>query len=107
MDGREGASGRALTGHVDALTQTRRSIKLPLWTASLMARRPRKVAGVALAKKIARAIWVHLVKGGIYRAPAIMAKASGKVPKPDKLRDDALMPIRSSEALRLRAREIE
>ncbi len=49
-----------------------------------MARRPYKVAGVALANKISREIWALLVEGGIYQAPAIMTKASGKVPKRDE-----------------------
>ncbi len=40
-----------------------------------MARRPYKVVAVALANKMARTIWALLVKGGTYRAPAIMATA--------------------------------
>ena len=40
-----------------------------------MARRPYKVAAVALANKIARTIWALLVKGGTYQAPAIMAES--------------------------------
>jgi transposase len=40
-----------------------------------MARRPYKVAAVALANKMARTIWALLVKGGTYQVPTIMAKA--------------------------------
>jgi len=41
---------------------------------SLMARRPYKVAAVALANRMARTIWALLVKGGVYEPPAIMVK---------------------------------
>ena len=47
----------------------------PQWLASLMERRPYKVAAVALANKMARTIWALLVKGGTYEAPTIMARA--------------------------------
>lgn len=45
--------------------------KLPGWVVSLMARRPYKVAAVALANKMARTIWALLVKGGTYQVPAM------------------------------------
>jgi transposase len=35
-----------------------------------LARRPFKVAAVALAKKMARIAWAMLAKGGTYRTPA-------------------------------------
>lgn len=44
------------------------------WLISITVKRPHKVAGVALANKMARPIWGILVKGGTYQAPA-MAKA--------------------------------
>jgi transposase len=50
-------------------------VKLPAWIVSLMARRPYKFAAIALANRIARTIWVLLVKGGTYQVPVIMAKA--------------------------------
>ncbi len=52
-----------------------RGVKLPAWVLSLIARRPYKVAAVALANKMARTIWALLVKGGTYQAPTIMGRA--------------------------------
>jgi transposase len=43
------------------------------WPARLLARRPFKVAAVALANKTARVAWALLVRGGIYRTPAVAA----------------------------------
>lgn len=63
-----------IVGAKSILKQARRGSKLPSWVASIMARRPYKVAAVALANKMARTIWALLVKGGTYQAPA-MAKA--------------------------------
>src|SRR5262249_5527014 len=49
----------------------RRGSKAPAWLKTLLARRPAKVAIVALANKMARMIWAILVKGGVYEpAPA-------------------------------------
>ena len=62
-----------IVGATSVLKQARRGVKLPAWIVSLMARRPYKVAAVALANRMARTIWALLVKGGNYRAPAIMA----------------------------------
>ncbi len=64
-----------IVGATSILKQARRGVKLPAWVVSLMARRPYKVAAVALANKMARTIWALLVKGGTYQAPAIMARA--------------------------------
>lgn len=64
-----------IVGATSILKQARKGAKLPAWVSSLMARRPYKVAAVALANKMARTIWALLVKGGTYRAPAIMATA--------------------------------
>lgn len=63
-----------IVGATSILKQARRGVKLPAWVLSLMARRPYKVAAVALANKMARTIWALLVKGGSYQAPTIMAK---------------------------------
>ena len=36
------------------------------WVTALLARRPFKVAAVALANKMARIVWALLTKGGTY-----------------------------------------
>lgn len=60
-----------IVGATSILKQVRRGVKLPAWIGSVMARRPYKVAAVALANKMARTIWALLVKGGTYQPPAI------------------------------------
>ncbi|WP_105418301.1 MULTISPECIES: transposase [Neorhizobium] len=60
-----------IVGATSILKQARRGSKLPGWVVSIMARRPYKVAAVALANKMARTIWAILVKGGTYQAPAM------------------------------------
>jgi transposase len=45
------------------------------WLTQLLARRPFKVAAVALANKMARTAWALLAHGGTYRAPQIAAAA--------------------------------
>ncbi len=40
------------------------------WLAELIARKPTKLAAVALANKMARIAWVLLMQGGTYRKPA-------------------------------------
>ena len=39
------------------------------WLINLLARRPRKVAAVALANKMARIVWAMMVSGEVYRRP--------------------------------------
>jgi transposase len=39
------------------------------WLLDLLARRPRKVAAVALANKMARTLWAMMVSGEVYRRP--------------------------------------
>jgi len=39
------------------------------WLINLLARRPKKVAAVALANKMARTLWAMMVSGEIYRRP--------------------------------------
>lgn len=64
-----------IVGATAVLKQARRGLQLPAWIVSLMARRPYKVAAVALANRMARMIWALLVKGGTYQAPTTLAKA--------------------------------
>ena len=43
------------------------------WLAQMLARKPRMLVAVALANKMARVIWALLVRGGVYRSPALAA----------------------------------
>ena len=43
------------------------------WLAALLARRPTKVAAIALANKIARIAWAMMVRGERYREPVALA----------------------------------
>ena len=63
---------------VGAIAVLRRAMQDPgkyPWLTQLLARRPFKVAAVALANKMARTAWALLVHGGTYRAPEL-AEAS-------------------------------
>ena len=39
------------------------------WLIDLLARRPKKLAAVALANKMARILWAMMVSGEVYRRP--------------------------------------
>src|SRR5262249_38262904 len=43
------------------------------WLTALLARRPTKVAAIALANKIARMVWAMMVKGERYQEPVALA----------------------------------
>jgi transposase len=43
------------------------------WLAALLARRPTKVAAIALANKIARIAWAMMMKGERYKEPVALA----------------------------------
>ncbi len=64
-----------VVGATSILKQAKRGVRLPAWVVSLMARKPYKVAAVALANKMARTIWALLVKGGSCRVPMVTAAA--------------------------------
>jgi transposase len=63
-------------GATSVLRHARGKANAPRWLIGLLARRPFKVAAVALANKMARIIWALLVKGGIYRKVEAMSPAS-------------------------------
>ena len=44
------------------------------WFTALLARRPTKVAAIALANKIARMAWAMMTKGERYREPVALAR---------------------------------
>ena len=44
------------------------------WLTALLARRPTKVADIALANKIARMAWAMIAKGKRYRNPVALAR---------------------------------
>ena len=44
--------------------------KASAWLLALLARRPRKLAAVALANKMARIVWAMMTSGEAYRQPA-------------------------------------
>jgi transposase len=39
------------------------------WLLNLLARKPRKLAAIALANKMARTLWAMMVSGEFYRRP--------------------------------------
>jgi transposase len=39
------------------------------WFSNLLQRKPKRVASIALANKMARVAWAVLTKGGVYRCP--------------------------------------
>lgn len=53
----------------------RRSIAAGSWLARMLGRKPKMLVAVALANKMARAIWAMLTKGEDYSDPALIAAA--------------------------------
>jgi transposase len=47
------------------------------WLRQLLSRKPRKLAAVALANKMARIVWAIMTRGEVYRQPAADAAAAG------------------------------
>ena len=64
-----------VVGAVAVLRYARQNPEKYPWLTRLLARKPFKVAAVALANKTARIAWALLAKGGTYRAPALVAAA--------------------------------
>ena len=64
-----------VVGAVAVLRYARQNPEKYPWLTQLLARKPFKVAAVALANKTARIAWALLAKGGTYRAPALVAAA--------------------------------
>lgn len=54
-------------GATAVLRVARNDVRAKPWIKALIARRPCKVAAVALANKMARIVWALLNKGSIYR----------------------------------------
>jgi transposase len=65
-------------GAQSLLYATRRRPNAPSagWRQELLARRPVKVAAVAVANKTARIAWAVLVHGGLYRPASLLAEAA-------------------------------
>ena len=55
-----------VVGATAVLRHARRGATLSPWLTALLARRPAKVAAIALANKMARIIWALLTKGGTF-----------------------------------------
>lgn len=69
---------RLLVQGASALIRVAQTSKLPMaaWLRNLLARRPPKVAAIAVANKIARIAWALLAKGQEYRPEHAVAKAA-------------------------------
>ena len=63
-------------GATSVLRIARNDARARPWLTALLARRPFKVAAVALANKMARIIWALLNKGGTYRRPDPLTTAA-------------------------------
>ena len=47
------------------------------WRARLLNSKPRKLAAVAVANKMARIVWAVMVRGEAYRPPAVAVASAG------------------------------
>ena len=55
-----------VVGATAVLQHARRGATISPWLTALLARRPAKVAAIALANKMARIVWALLTKGGTF-----------------------------------------
>ena len=62
-----------VAGATSVLRYTEKNAKVMPWLAGIAARRPYKVAAVALANKMARIVWAVLNRGSVYQRPSILA----------------------------------
>ena len=63
-----------ILGASAVIRQTRlRGAPAGSWLAQMLPRKPKMLVTVALANKMARVVWALLVRGGVYRAPAVAA----------------------------------
>jgi transposase len=60
---------RLLVLGATAVIQQAKPGRAPAWLLGLLARKPKKLAAVALANKMARIIWAMMVSGETYRRP--------------------------------------
>jgi hypothetical protein len=49
------------------------------WLLSLLARKPKKLAAIALANKMARTLWAMMVSGEVYRQPLRPKKLARRI----------------------------
>ena len=66
-DGQPELRSLLVLGATSVLRHARGNKNASKWLTAILARRPYKVAAVALANKMARIIWALLTKGGTYR----------------------------------------
>jgi transposase len=63
-----------VVGATAVLRHARRGATISPWLTALLARRPAKVAAIALANKMARIIWALLTKGGTFIRKSLAAE---------------------------------
>lgn len=66
-----------VAGAVAVLRHTRnRTTKDPAWVRGPLARKPTKLAAVALANKTARIVWAVMARGVAYRSKDVIVQAA-------------------------------
>src|SRR6202023_1237455 len=67
-EGDESLRRLLLLGATAGLQRAKRGRASP-WLLGLLARKPKKLAALALANKVARVIWAMMISGEVYRRP--------------------------------------